>query len=499
MFHKFAKKIMKKALLFLALILSILSCTEDRKINTNAIIVDSNSVLIHYWNFNATSGTLSSVAPDYTVLSSGVSIGYLGTGAGYMDSFNPGYTNNARNNDLPGNGLRTRNPSDTRYLQINTPTTGYKKIILQFATARSSSGAVQQSYSYTTDGTNYTATGLATTIFNATVDPENSIVSLDFSEIDAVNNNPNFKIRINFAGLNADAITGNNRFDNITVEGLPLSFNAPPSSLSYNATNNFTINTAITPLNPTVTGSVNSYSVSPALPSGLLLNTTSGSITGTPTVLSPATNYTITATNNYGTTSFITSISVSAVVDTTLYLIHYWNFNTLPTGTLTTVSADNSLITPNTTSITYPGSGAGYLDQVSPGSSLNTQNGAIDGLGLRIRNPSDTRTIIIAGSTVGYKNIVLKFATDRTSSGANTQNYSYTIDGTNYITTGLSTTTFSPNIDPMYDVITLDFSGISGAVNNANFKIKITFTGTNASGATGNNRLDNVTFQGNVL
>jgi hypothetical protein len=273
----------------------------------------------------------------------------------------------------------------------------------------------------------------------------------------------------------------------------------PPSNLGYAATNNFTLNSPIVPLNPTVNGNVTSYSVTPSLPPGLTLNTTTGVISGTPTQLSTATNYTITASNSSGSTTFIISIAVSTVADNTVYLVHYWNFNALPSGTLTTINADSSLITSSTSTVTYPGTGAGYMDQVSPGSSLNTQNSAIDGLGLRVRNPSDTRSLIITASTSGYKNIVVKFAAERTSAGATVQNYSYTIDGINYITTGLATTTFSPSLDPTYDIITLDFSSIATVANNPNFKIKIDFAGANASGATGNNRFDNITFQGNIL
>jgi len=323
----------------------------------------------------------------------------------------------------------------------------------------------------------------------------NAVVGLDFRTIAAVNNNANFKLKIDFAGDTAAGTSGNNRFDNVTVFGN----DAPPANLGYLATNNFTINQAITPLSPTIVGSVTSYSVSPALPAGLALDPATGVISGTPTQLSAATNYTVTATNSTGSATFVLSIAVSAVVDNTLYLIHYWNFNTLPAGTLTTIPADASLLSTSSTTITYPGSGAGYLDQVSPGSALNSQNGDIDGLGLRARNPSDTRSLLISASTLGYKNIVVKFATDRTSSGATVQNYSYTIDGTTYITTGLTTTTFSPNVDPNYDVITLDFSSIATVVNNPNFKIKIDFGGSTASGASGNNRFDNITIQGNIL
>jgi len=489
---------MKIRYLFIFSLVLFLSCTEDRVIPSNDIVIDGNSKLIHYWNFNSlAAGTLDAVAADFTLLPSlNPSITYEGTGAGYMDSFSPGYDSNARNGDAAGTGLRARNPSDTRSLILDIPTVGFQKIVVQFATARSSSnGAAQQNYSYTIDGTNYTTEGLAITSHNMDIDPLNAVVTLDFRSIETVNNNTNFKLKIDFAGDTVAGTSGNNRFDNVTVIGN----DAPPANLGYLATNNFTINQAITPLSPTVVGSVSSYSVSPALPAGLALDPATGVISGTPTQLSVATNYTVTATNSTGSATFVLSIAVSAVVDNTLYLIHYWNFNTLPAGTLTTIPADASLLSTLTTTITYPGSGAGYLDQVSPGSALNSQNGAIDGLGLRARNPSDTRSLIISASTLGYKNIAVKFATDRTSSGATVQNYSYTVDGTNYITTGLATTTFSPNVDPNYDVITLDFSSIATVVNNPNFKIKIDFGGSTASGASGNNRFDNITIQGNIL
>lgn len=487
---------MKKCVPYYIFLSLLISCTTDREIKPTCI--DPNSVLIHYWNFNNTSGTQTSIQPDFTLLSPTTSsITYAGTGAGYMDSFTPGYDLNSRNSDVAGNGIRARNPSNTRSLLITTPTTGFKNIVLRFATAKSGTGAPQQNYSYTIDGTNYLSAGLNVTTFNPETDPLNSIVCLDFSDISTVNNNANFKLKIDFAGDTATGLTGNNRFDNITVEGDSL----PPSNLTYPSPNIYTINTAIPNLIPTISGSVTSYSVSPSLPSGLVLNAVTGVISGTPIALSSATSYLVTASNGSGNTTFSISIAVGTLpIDTTLYLIHYWNFNSLAAGTLTSVASDNSLITPNTTSITYAGTGAGFMDQVSPGSLINSQNGIIDGLGLRVRNPSDTRSLIISASTLGYKNIVVKFATVRSSSaGASIQNYSYTIDGTNYITTGLGTTTYSPDLDPLYTVVTLDFSGISSVVNNPNFKVKIDFAGPSASGTTGNNRFDNLTFQGNVL
>ena len=61
-------------------------------------------------------------------------------------------------------------------------------------------------------------------------------------------------------------------------------------------------------------GNVTSYSVSPALPVGLSLNTTMGNISGTPTSVSAAATYTVTATNSAGHTTAGVSITVSPVL-----------------------------------------------------------------------------------------------------------------------------------------------------------------------------------------
>jgi hypothetical protein len=72
------------------------------------------------------------------------------------------------------------------------------------------------------------------------------------------------------------------------------------------------VGTAISTLSPTVTGTVTSYSVSPSLPAGLMLDTTSGAIAGTPTTVTAAASYAITARNTSGSTSYDLSIAVSS-------------------------------------------------------------------------------------------------------------------------------------------------------------------------------------------
>jgi hypothetical protein len=57
-------------------------------------------------------------------------------------------------------------------------------------------------------------------------------------------------------------------------------------------------------ISPTVTGSGLTYTVTPALPSGLTLNPSTGVISGKPNTITSLTTYTITATNCKGSTSF---------------------------------------------------------------------------------------------------------------------------------------------------------------------------------------------------
>ena len=85
---------------------------------------------------------------------------------------------------------------------------------------------------------------------------------------------------------------------------------ATPTNLSYNSPFAFPLNVAITAQNPTVTGNVTTWAITPALPTGLSFNTSTGVITGTPTANSPSTIYTVTASNATGGTTCLIVMSV---------------------------------------------------------------------------------------------------------------------------------------------------------------------------------------------
>jgi hypothetical protein len=90
----------------------------------------------------------------------------------------------------------------------------------------------------------------------------------------------------------------------------------PPAALKYaNSSSTYALGSPITLNHPTSTGgAVASYSVSPALPAGLGLSTTTGIISGTPTAVSPATTYTITAMNSAGSTTASLVIQVNGTL-----------------------------------------------------------------------------------------------------------------------------------------------------------------------------------------
>jgi hypothetical protein len=71
---------------------------------------------------------------------------------------------------------------------------------------------------------------------------------------------------------------------------------------------------AITADTPTVTGTVASYAVSPALPAGLMLNNSTEAISGMPTAATAQASYTISASNPAGATTATVQITVNAAL-----------------------------------------------------------------------------------------------------------------------------------------------------------------------------------------
>lgn len=281
---------------------------------------------------------------------------------------------------------------------MNIPTTGYKNIEVKFSVTRSGNGSQDFDIAYTTDGTTYTEAG---------IDPSTFIISesyelreFDFTGIEGVDNNPNFKVRLTFDEDSSVSESGNSRFDNLSVEG-EVDSTTPQSSNSQ------------------------------------------------------------------------------------FELFQYWNFND-DTNSMTLI-----VPTIGNGSLEYEGD---TFDDVN-GSELNARNQDESGSGLRLRNPSGE--FIINLPSTGYENLSLQFAARRSGSGSETFQIDYTINGSDFIDTGISETTFTLTED--YELFEFDLSTIPQVNNNLFFKVRIRFDETSATADSGNSRFDNLSLEGDTL
>jgi hypothetical protein len=127
-------------------------------------------------------------------------------------------------------------------------------------------------------------------------------------------------------------VTATNGFGS-AKDTLRLSIVSAPPVINYASSVTYLVNSTIAVLSPSVTGSVDSFTVAPALPAGLTLHKTSGAISGAPTAASAAANYVITAAGATGTGKDTVSITVLASEDYTTWSRHktLW-LNTTSTG-----------------------------------------------------------------------------------------------------------------------------------------------------------------------
>jgi hypothetical protein len=198
-------------------------------------------------------------------------------------------------------------------------------------------------------------------------------------------------------------------------------------------------------------------------------------------------------------------------------LLYYWNFNTwTPLYTSATpgvivyasIPADYAapfLTTSNAKWVdrTVPGTSssyATYCDNSAVGDTLNARMGDLPGAGFKARNPNDSIEILIYAPTTHYANLRIKYACQLSSytSGDSINVFSYSVDsGSTFISSGSGLSKWIDSGSVNYRLVNVQVNDPM-AFNNAKFVFRINMAGR-ASGASGNNRFDNVTFEGDTL
>ncbi|MCC5835453.1 MAG: CotH kinase family protein [Opitutales bacterium] len=158
--------------------------------------------ILHAWDFE---GLADFLEPSFSV------------GGGEL-VVEPGASTEAISNtggDFATQHLRVNNPLGST-LTLSLPSSGYEGIKLDFLTRRSGQGAELMIVEYTTDGNSW-STRDTVTIFN---DPPQAH-GFDFTQIEEVNDNPDFALRFSFSQGDGGT-AGNNRFDDIIIQGVAL-------------------------------------------------------------------------------------------------------------------------------------------------------------------------------------------------------------------------------------------------------------------------------------
>jgi len=191
------------------------------------------------------------------------------------------------------------------------------------------------------------------------------------------------------------------------------------------------------------------YTIDKPLPAGLVFDSTTGIISGTPTAPSPATNYTITAYNTSGSSSAVVNITVLATS---------FSFPAIPAKTMCTVDFDPGA-TGGSGTYTYTSSNtavativAGKIHIVGPGTSNITAN---DGSGPQTQvltvNPYVVPSVTVTPDSFGScQGIPVTYTAAPVNAGIN-PTYQWKVNGQ---PAGTNSTTFTSSTLNTGDIIT---------------------------------------------
>jgi len=258
---------------------------------------------------------------------------------------------------------------------------------------------------------------------------------------------------------------------------------SPPASLSYGGPRTFVTGTAINPINPFSTGGqITNYTVSPALPAGLMLNANTGVITGTPTTATAQANYTVTGSNSAGSVQANVNITVTAALQPPSNL-SYSSPVTYTTGTA---------ITNNTPTVS---GGAVASWSISPslpaGLSFSTSTGVISGTPTTVTSQANYTVTATnaAGSTTATVTITIALGAPTNLSYSPNSSLGYVTGGTftsmqpSSSGGAVSSYSISPSL-PSGITINSSTGVISGSPTATSSQTNYTVTASNSAGST---------------
>jgi len=183
---------------------------------------------------------------------------------------------------------------------------------------------------------------------------------------------------------------------------------AAPSGLQYTASDNFghifgEVGQLFGPDRPIVIGTVNAYSVMPALPAGLTLDPTTGVISGTPLASTPESTYTITASNEAGATTVTLNVVILVPPTDLAYA-----------GPVT--GSVGTAVLPLIPSFSGDASGFQVLPPLPAGLVLDQATGTLSGTPSRAR-PATTYVVIASNVGGAYTTAELHLAIDAPPAG----------------------------------------------------------------------------------
>ncbi|MEK7952455.1 Ig-like domain-containing protein [Luteolibacter sp. Y139] len=191
---------------------------------------------VAYWNFSnipaiTTAGLPGTNGiPTTIAASSGTGNVVLTNWLGNVDDFG-GSTVNAQNGDVAGVSLSliagaSPFPGNNSFIDLTLSMTGKADPIITYATQRTTTGFTTGVWSYSTDGTTFTA------VPSGSVSPPASygLQTIDMSSVNALDGAANVTLRYTLSG--ASAAAGNNRIDNLLVSATAVGGDTTPPGIA---------------------------------------------------------------------------------------------------------------------------------------------------------------------------------------------------------------------------------------------------------------------------